>query len=52
MGRQYTQQHVAGRASYAMRHGIGALIMVGLMVAGFVVLCICVGSDLWGAMQS
>ena len=55
MGRRYTQRtqrHGAARVGYIAWQGAGTLIMMGLMMAGFVVLCICIGSDLFGVTHS
>lgn len=52
MAGQYMQRQVAEPVGYLLWQGLGALLMMGLMVAGLVVVCICIGSDLLGALHS
>lgn len=45
---RYERRHGIARVGHVLWMSVGALLMMGLMLAGLLVLCICVGYDLCG----
>ena len=51
MSRRYQQRSFPRRLGHALWMSIGAILMLGLMLAGLLVLGLCAGGELFGAAR-